>query len=68
MGHWVKDPNKQRHRAAQPRNQPLDEGGGHAPDVKSVLMLATARLKHIAESEWDSGRYLDVSMLKEVEA
>ena len=35
---------------------------------KSQLMLVTARLKYIAESEWGSRRYLDVSMLKEVEA
>lgn len=33
-----------------------------------MLMLVAARLKHIAESEWGSRRYLDASMLKEVEA
>ena len=41
---------------------------GTFPDGKSALMLVTARLKHVAESEWGSRRYLDVSMLKEVEA
>lgn len=41
---------------------------GTFPDGKSALMLATARLKYIAESEWGSRRYLDVSLLKEVEA
>ena len=41
---------------------------GTFPDGKSALMLVTARLKHIAESEWGGRRYLDVSMLKEVEA
>lgn len=41
---------------------------GTFPDGKSALMLVTARLKYIAESEWGSRRYLDVSMLKEVEA
>lgn len=41
---------------------------GTFPDGKSALMFATARLKYIAESEWGSRRYLDVSLLKEVEA
>ena len=41
---------------------------GTFPDGKSALMLVAARLKHLAESEWGSRRYLDVSMLKEVEA
>ena len=41
---------------------------GTFPDGKSALMLVTARLKYIAESEWGSRRYLDVSMLKEAEA
>lgn len=39
---------------------------GTFPDGKSALMLVTARLKYIAESEWGKRRYLDVSMLKEV--
>lgn len=33
-----------------------------------MLMLVAARLKHIAENEWGSRRYLDASMFKEVEA
>ena len=41
---------------------------GTFPDGKSALMLVTARLKYIAESEWGSRRYLDVSVLKEAEA
>ncbi len=41
---------------------------GTFPDGKSALMPVTARLKHVAESEWGSRRYLDVSMPKEVEA
>ena len=35
------------------------------PDGKSALMLVTARLKYVAESEWDSRRYLDVTLLEE---
>lgn len=38
---------------------------GTFPDGKSALMLAAARLKHVADSEWRSRRYLDVSLLKE---
>ena len=38
---------------------------GTFPDGKSALMLAAARLKHVADSEWGSRRYLDVSLLKE---
>ena len=38
---------------------------GTFPDGKSALMLAAARLKHVADSEWRSRRYLDVSPLKE---
>ena len=38
---------------------------GTFPDGKSALMLVTARLKYVAESEWGSRRYLDVSLLKE---
>lgn len=41
---------------------------GTFPDGKSALMLVAARLKYIAESGWGGRRYLDVSMLKEVEA
>ena len=35
-------------------------------DTIDALMLVTARLKYIAECEWDKGRYLDVSLLEEV--
>lgn len=37
---------------------------GTFPDGKSALMLVTARLKYIAESEWVSRRYLDVTLLE----
>ena len=36
---------------------------GAFPDGRSALMLATARLKYVAESEWGSRRYLDVTLL-----
>ncbi|MBQ3329503.1 MAG: transposase, partial [Eggerthellaceae bacterium] len=38
---------------------------GAVPDGKSALMLVTARLKYVADSEWGSRRYLDVSLLDE---
>ena len=38
---------------------------GTFPDGKSALMLATARLKYVAESEWGSRRYLDMTLLDE---
>lgn len=38
---------------------------GTFPDGKSALMLVTARLKYVADSEWGSRRYLDVSLLEE---
>ena len=38
---------------------------GAFPDGKGALMLATARLKYVADSEWGSKRYLDVSLLDE---
>ncbi len=34
-------------------------------DGRSALMLVTARLKYVADSEWGSRRYLDVSLLDE---
>ncbi|MDM8274340.1 IS256 family transposase [Enorma phocaeensis] len=37
---------------------------GTFPDGRSALMLATARLKYVAESEWGSRRYLDVTLLE----
>lgn len=38
---------------------------GTFPDGRSALMLVTARLKYVAESEWGSRRYLDVTLLDE---
>lgn len=38
---------------------------GTFPDGKSALMLVAARLKYVADSEWGSRRYPDVSLLKE---
>ncbi len=38
---------------------------GTFPDGKSALMLVTARLKYVAESEWGSRRYLDAALLDE---
>ena len=38
---------------------------GAFPDGKSALMLVATRLKYVADSEWGSRRYLDVSLLKE---
>ena len=38
---------------------------GTFPDGKSALVLAAARLKYVADSEWGSRRYLGVSLLKE---
>lgn len=38
---------------------------GTFPDGKFALMLVAARLKYVADSEWGSRRYLDVSLLKE---
>ena len=36
---------------------------GTFPDGRSALMLVTARLKYVVESEWGSRRYLDVTLL-----
>ena len=38
---------------------------GTFPDGKTALMLVAARLKYVADSEWGSRRYLDVSLLRE---
>ena len=38
---------------------------GAFPDGKSALMLVTARLEYVAESEWGSRRYLDATLLEE---
>jgi transposase-like protein len=37
---------------------------GTFPDGKSALMLVAARLKYVADSEWGSRRYLDVTLLE----
>ena len=37
---------------------------GTLPDGKSALMLVAARLKYVADGEWGSRRYLDVSLLE----
>ena len=37
---------------------------GTFPDGNSALMLVAARLKYVAESEWGSRRYLDVTLLE----
>lgn len=61
----AQDPHQQRDRGAQQGDQKKGPGRGTFPDGKSALMLATARLKYIAESEWGSRRYLDVTLLDE---
>ena len=38
---------------------------GTFPDGRSALMLVTARLRYVADSEWGSRRYLDVTLLDE---
>lgn len=38
---------------------------GAFSDGRSALMLLPARLKYVADSEWGSRRYLDVSLLHE---
>ena len=37
---------------------------GTFPDGRPAPMLVTARLKYVAESEWGSRRYLDVTLLE----
>lgn len=39
---------------------------GAFPDGKSALMLATARLRHVASSKWGTKKYLDIEKLKEL--
>ena len=34
------------------------------PDGHAALMLVTTRLRYVADSEWGSRRYLDVSLLE----
>ena len=38
---------------------------GTFPDGKLALMLVAARLKYVADSEWDFHRSLDTSLFKE---
>jgi putative transposase len=40
---------------------------GAFPDGRSALMLAAARLRHIAGTRWGTRRYLDMNRLKEME-
>jgi transposase-like protein len=40
---------------------------GSFPDGHSALMLATARLRHIAGTKWSTRRYMDMSHLYELE-
>ena len=40
---------------------------GTFPDGHSALMLVAARCKYVAEGSWGTRRYLDVSMLEEME-
>jgi len=40
---------------------------GAFPDGQSALMLVSARLRHISGTKWSYRRYLDISLLKEVE-
>jgi hypothetical protein len=37
---------------------------GSFPDGQSALMLAAARLRHIAGTKWGECRYLDMTKLK----
>jgi transposase-like protein len=37
---------------------------GSFQDGESALMLVTARLRHIASSQWGNKKYLDVSRLE----
>jgi len=41
---------------------------GAFPDGKSALMLAAARLRHIAGSKWGTRRYMDMNRLAEASA
>ena len=40
---------------------------GCFPDGRSALMLATARLRHIAGTKWSTRRYMDMNHLYELE-
>jgi len=40
---------------------------GAFPDGRSALMLAAARLRHVAGSRWGTRRYMDMDWLKEMQ-
>lgn len=40
---------------------------GSFPDGKSALMLATARVRYVSERTWSGRKYMDVSMLLDLE-
>jgi putative transposase len=40
---------------------------GSFPDGKSALMLATARVRYVSERTWSGRRYMDVSMLLDLD-
>jgi putative transposase len=40
---------------------------GSFPDGQSALMLAAARLRHVAGTKWGTLRYLDVKLLKDMD-
>jgi putative transposase len=41
---------------------------GAFPDGNSALMLVAARLRHIAGTKWGTRRYLNMNLIKEMEA
>ena len=41
---------------------------GTLPDGKSALMLAAARLRHIAGTQWGTKRYLRMNLLRDLDA
>ncbi len=40
---------------------------GCFPDGKSALMLAAARLRHVAGTVWSTKKYLNMDLLKDLE-
>ena len=48
----AQDPHEQRHRAPEPGKPQAHLRGRDVPRLESALMLATARVKNVAESEW----------------
>ena len=41
---------------------------GAFPDGNSALMLAAARLRHIAGTQWGAKRYLRMDLLRDLDA